>query len=132
MYCLEHHRSMDIAQSTREELLLLSETCGLVDEFLYARLRVAFQLLFSSSKVGAKHPAISEHIILPCLRIISQACTPPKSDGGDKELGLGQPLGSLGRLLSKRRRGDDRGVTPPLPVLRRRLRRPTRTRLSDG
>jgi len=89
MYCLEHHRSMDIAQSTREELLLLSETCGLVDEFWEARLRVAFQLLFSSIKVGAKHPAISEHIILPCLRIISQACTPPKSDGGDKELGLG-------------------------------------------
>ncbi|CAN6173744.1 unnamed protein product [Urochloa humidicola] len=89
MYCLEHHRSMDIAQSTREELLLLSETCALVDEFWEARLRVAFQLLFSSIKVGAKHPAISEHIILPCLRIISQACTPPKSDGGDKESGLG-------------------------------------------
>ncbi|KAK8459521.1 hypothetical protein SEVIR_2G160200v4 [Setaria viridis] len=88
MYCLEHHRSMDIAQSTREELLLLSETCALVDEFWEARLRVAFQLLFSSIKVGAKHPAISEHIILPCLRIISQACTPPKSDG-DKESGLG-------------------------------------------
>ncbi|XP_062193855.1 auxin transport protein BIG-like [Phragmites australis] len=90
MYCLEHHRSMDIAESTREELLLLSETCVLVDEFWEARLRVAFQLLFSSIKVGAKHPAISEHIILPCLRIISQACTPPKSDGGDKEAGLGK------------------------------------------
>ncbi|WVZ63924.1 hypothetical protein U9M48_013516 [Paspalum notatum var. saurae] len=89
MYCLEHHRSMDIAQSTREELLLLSEACAVVDEFWEARLRVAFQLLFSSIKVGAKHPAISEHIILPCLRIISQACTPPKSDGGDKESGLG-------------------------------------------
>ncbi|XP_062198953.1 auxin transport protein BIG-like isoform X2 [Phragmites australis] len=90
MYCLEHHRSMDIAQSTREELLLLSEACALVDEFWEARLRVAFLLLFSSIKVGAKHPAISEHIILPCLRIISQACTPPKSDGGDKEAGLGK------------------------------------------
>ncbi|TVU10927.1 hypothetical protein EJB05_44482, partial [Eragrostis curvula] len=90
MYCLDHHRSMDIAQSTREELLLLSETCALVDEFWEARLRVAFQLLFASIKVGAKHPAISEHIILPCLRIISQACTPPKSDGGDKEAGLGK------------------------------------------
>ncbi|KAL6863816.1 hypothetical protein ACP4OV_016719 [Aristida adscensionis] len=90
MYCLEHHRSMDIAQSTGEELLLLSETCALVDEFWEARLRVAFQLLFSSIKVGAKHPAISEHIILPCLRIISQACTPPKSDGGEKEAGMGK------------------------------------------
>jgi E3 ubiquitin-protein ligase UBR4 len=94
MYCLEHHRSMDIAQSTQEELLLLSETCALVDEFWEARLRVAFQLLFSSIKVGAKHPAISEHIILPCLRIISQACTPPKSDG-DKESGLGMSSLSL-------------------------------------
>ncbi|KAG8056405.1 hypothetical protein GUJ93_ZPchr0002g24937 [Zizania palustris] len=90
MYCLEHHRSMDISQSTREELLLLSETCALVDEFWEARLRVAFQLLFSSIKVGAKHPAISEHIILPCLRIISQACTPPKSDSGDKEPSMGK------------------------------------------
>lgn len=27
MYCLEHHRSMDIALATREELLLLSEAC---------------------------------------------------------------------------------------------------------
>lgn len=90
MYCLEHHRSTDIAQSTREELQLLSETCALVDEFWEARLRVAFQLLFSSIKVGARHPAISEHIILPCLRIISQACTPPKSDAGDKEAGAGK------------------------------------------
>ncbi|XP_015696271.2 auxin transport protein BIG [Oryza brachyantha] len=90
IYCLEHHRSMDISQSTREELLLLSETCALVDEFWEARLRVAFQLLFSSIKVGAKHPAISEHIILPCLRIISQACTPPKSDSGEKEPGVGK------------------------------------------
>ncbi|KAK3129243.1 hypothetical protein QOZ80_6BG0474630 [Eleusine coracana subsp. coracana] len=95
MYCLEHHRSMDIAQSTREELLLLSETCALVDEFWEARLRVAFQLLFTSIKVGAKHPAISEHIILPCLKIISQACTPPKSDGGDREAGLGRSSSML-------------------------------------
>ncbi|KAF8656506.1 hypothetical protein HU200_060675 [Digitaria exilis] len=102
MYCLEHHRSMDIAQSTREELLLLSETCALVDEFWEARLRVAFQLLFSSIKIGAKHPAISEHIILPCLRIISQACTPP----GDKESGLG-----ISSLTLQSRNADTTGNT---------------------
>ncbi|RWW77221.1 hypothetical protein BHE74_00014631 [Ensete ventricosum] len=90
IYCLEHHRSIDVALATREELLLLSETCALVDEFWEARLRVAFQLLFSSIKLGAKHPAISEHIILPCLRIISQACTPPRSDAADKEQGTGK------------------------------------------
>jgi E3 ubiquitin-protein ligase UBR4 len=80
MYCLEHHRSMDVASATHEELLLLSETCAMVDEFWESRLRIAFQILFSSIKVGAKHPAISENIILPCLRIVSQACTPPRSD----------------------------------------------------
>ncbi|KAI3768455.1 hypothetical protein L2E82_19139 [Cichorium intybus] len=86
MYCLEHHRSMDIALATREELLLLSEVCSLADEFWESRLRVVFQLLFSSIKLGAKHPSISEHVILPCLRIISQACTPPKPDSSsDKE-----------------------------------------------
>ncbi|KAJ0099623.1 hypothetical protein Patl1_21605 [Pistacia atlantica] len=85
VYCLEHHRSMDIAVATREELLLLSEVCSLADEFWESRLRVVFQLLFSSIKLGAKHPAISEHIILPCLRIVSQACTPPKPDTADKE-----------------------------------------------
>ncbi|XP_057963954.1 auxin transport protein BIG isoform X2 [Malania oleifera] len=89
-YCLEHHRSMDIALATREELLLLSEVCSLADEFWESRLRVVFQLLFSSIKLGAKHPAISEHVILPCLRIISQACTPPKPDAADKEQGLGK------------------------------------------
>ncbi|XP_078439464.1 auxin transport protein (BIG) [Wolffia australiana] len=98
MYCLEHHRSMDISQATREELLLLSETCSLVDEFWEARLRVAFKLLFSSIKYGAKHPAISEHVILPSLRIVSQACTPPKTDDiPDKQEG--------GRAIVK----DDRG-----------------------
>jgi E3 ubiquitin-protein ligase UBR4 len=86
---------MDIAQATREELLLLSETCALVDEFWEARLRIAFQLLFASIKVGANHPAISEHIILPSLGIISQACTPPKSDGADKEAGLGKSSSML-------------------------------------
>ncbi|KAJ0989688.1 hypothetical protein J5N97_008044 [Dioscorea zingiberensis] len=95
MYCLEHHRSMDIALATREELLLLSETCAVVDEFWEARLRVAFQLLFSSIKLGAKHPAISEHIILPCLRIISQACTPPKSESPEKEQGMGKSTSVL-------------------------------------
>ncbi|KAK8916209.1 Auxin transport protein BIG [Platanthera zijinensis] len=89
-YCLEHHRSIDIALATREELLLLSETCALVDEFWETRLRVTFQLLFSSIKVGAKHPSISEHVILPCLRIISQACTPPKVDNAEKEQGFGK------------------------------------------
>lgn len=91
MYCLEHHRSMDIALATREELLLLSEVCSVADEFWESRLRVVFQLLFSSIKLGAKHPAISEHIILPCLRIISQACTPPKPDTTDKDQGTGKP-----------------------------------------
>ncbi|XP_068642658.1 auxin transport protein BIG [Aristolochia californica] len=90
MYCLEHHRSIDIAVSTCEELLLLSETCSMADEFWEARLRVAFQLLFSSIKLGAKHPAISEHVILPCLRIVSQACTLPKPEAVDKEQGMGK------------------------------------------
>ncbi|MQL86782.1 hypothetical protein Taro_019315, partial [Colocasia esculenta] len=95
MYCLEHHRSMDIAQATREELLLLSETCALVDEFWEARLRVAFKLLFSSIKLGAKHPAISEHVILPCLRIISHACTPPKTDSLEKDQEAGKSTSNL-------------------------------------
>ncbi|XVF71321.1 hypothetical protein PTKIN_Ptkin12aG0027900 [Pterospermum kingtungense] len=90
MYCLEHHRSMDIAVASREELLLLSEVCSLADEFWESRLRVVFHLLFSSIKLGAKHPAISEHIILPCLRIISLACTPPKPDNAEKEQGVGK------------------------------------------
>ncbi|XP_042440937.1 auxin transport protein BIG-like [Zingiber officinale] len=90
IYCLEHHRSVDVSLATREELLLLTETCGLVDEYWEARLRIVFQLLFASIKLGAKHPAISEHIILPCLRIISQACTPPRSDAADKEQGVGK------------------------------------------
>ena len=90
MYCLEHHRSMDIALATREELSLLSEVCSLTDEFWESRLRVVFQLLFSSIKLGAKHPAISEHVILPCLRIISQACTPPKPDAAEKDSSLGK------------------------------------------
>ena len=71
---------MDIALDTREELLLLLEVCSLADELWESRVRVVFQLLFSSIKLGAKHPAIAEHIILPCLRIISQSCTPPKPD----------------------------------------------------
>ncbi|CAA6661511.1 unnamed protein product [Spirodela intermedia] len=97
MYCLEHHRSMDISQATREELFLLSETCSLVDESWEARLRVSFKLLFSSIKFGAKHPAISEHVILPCLRIVSQACTPPKTDKSEKE----EETGKSGSLQSK-------------------------------
>ncbi|KAK6913403.1 LOW QUALITY PROTEIN: E3 ubiquitin ligase UBR4, C-terminal [Dillenia turbinata] len=121
MYCLEHHRSMDIALATREELLLLSEICSLTDEYWESRLRVVFQLLFSSIKLGAKHPAISEHVILPCLRIISQACTPPKPDTAEKDHGLGKPSplsqvkdesnsnpsGSLGSLIGGAKTASD-------------------------
>lgn len=85
VYCLEHHRSIDIALATREELMLLSDVCSLADEFWESRLRIVFQLLFKSIKLGAKHPAISEHVILPCLKIILHACTPPKPDAVDKE-----------------------------------------------
>lgn len=91
VYCLEHHRSMDIALATREELMLLSDVCSLADEFWESRLRIVFQLLFKSIKLGAKHPAISEHVILPCLKIISNACTPPKPDAVDKEPVNGKP-----------------------------------------
>ncbi|OVA16901.1 zinc finger protein [Macleaya cordata] len=108
MYCLEHHRSMDIALATREELLLLSETCSVADELWESRLRVAFQLLFSSIKLGAKHPAISEHVILPCLRIISQACTPPKPDV-DKD----QPMGKAAPTSSLK---DDTNINPSASV----------------
>lgn len=85
-YCLDHHRSMDISSCVRDELQLLSETTSLSDEFWEARLRVVFQILFRSIQVGARHPMIAEHIILPCLRIVVQACTPPKpesSSGND-------------------------------------------------
>ncbi|GER49260.1 E3 ubiquitin-protein ligase UBR4 [Striga asiatica] len=91
VYCLEHHRSMDIALATREELLLLSDVCSLADEFWESRLRIVFHLLFKSIKLGAKHPAISEHVILPCLKIISQACTPPKPDTVEKDPVAGRP-----------------------------------------
>ncbi|XP_010525132.1 PREDICTED: auxin transport protein BIG [Tarenaya hassleriana] len=97
MYCLEHHRSMDIALATREEMSLLSEVCSLPDEFWESRLRLIFQLLFSSIKLGAKHPAISEHIILPCLKIISQACTPPKPDAAEKEQTIGKSTTAQGK-----------------------------------
>ncbi|KAG6408148.1 hypothetical protein SASPL_131151 [Salvia splendens] len=91
VYCLEHHRSIDIALTTREELMLLSDVCFLADEFWESRLRIVFQLLFKAIKLGAKHPAISEHVILPCLKIILHACTPPKPDAVDKEPVSGKP-----------------------------------------
>ncbi|KAL2499836.1 Auxin transport protein BIG [Abeliophyllum distichum] len=91
IYCLQHHRSMDIALAAREELMVLSDVCSLTDEFWESRLRVVFQLLFKSIKLGGKHPAVSEHVILPCLKIISQACTPPKPDTVDKEPVTGKP-----------------------------------------
>ncbi|KAL0332158.1 UNVERIFIED_CONTAM: Auxin transport protein BIG [Sesamum calycinum] len=89
-YCLEHHRSMDIALATREELMLLSDVCSLADEFWESRLRIVFQLLFKSIKLGAKHPAISEHVILPCLKIISCMYS-SQTDAVDKEPAAGKP-----------------------------------------
>uniref|UniRef100_A0A7N1A599 Auxin transport protein BIG n=1 Tax=Kalanchoe fedtschenkoi TaxID=63787 RepID=A0A7N1A599_KALFE len=91
MYCMEHHRSLDISVAIREEMLLLSEVCSLADEFWESRLRLVFQLLFSAIKLGGKHPAITEHVILPCLRIVSAACTPPKPDVHEKEPGSEKP-----------------------------------------
>ncbi|KAK9038974.1 hypothetical protein V6N11_023815 [Hibiscus sabdariffa] len=102
MYCLEHHRSMDIAVASREELSLLSEVCSLADEFWESRLRVVFHLLSSSTKLGAKHPGISDHIILPCLRIISLACscTPVMQQKDENNSTI---FGSHGVILSGRR-----------------------------
>ncbi|KAF2299404.1 hypothetical protein GH714_031845 [Hevea brasiliensis] len=84
---IEHHRFMDIALATREGLFLLSEVCSLADEFWESN-----YVLFSScySRPLNWVPGIAEHIIVPCLRIISQACTPPKPDAVDRELGIGK------------------------------------------
>ncbi|KAL8161170.1 hypothetical protein V2J09_012659 [Rumex salicifolius] len=105
MYCLEHHRSIDISVATREEMLLLSEVCSLTDEFWESRLRVVFQLLFTSIKLGTSHPAISENVILPCLRIVSQACTPPKPDTADKE--------AVGKSTTVQSLSDEIGAVTP-------------------
>jgi E3 ubiquitin-protein ligase UBR4 len=51
MYCLDHHRSMDIAACVRDELQLLSETCSLTDDFWEPRLRIVFQILFRAIQV---------------------------------------------------------------------------------
>eukprot|EP00850_Spirogloea_muscicola_P019673 SM000196S05365 [mRNA] locus=s196:186709:205871:+ [translate_table: standard] len=77
LHCMEHHRSLDVAACIKEDLILLAEACSLVDNCWDLRLKEAFALLLKSIEVGAQHPVISEHIILPCLRIIVQACTLP-------------------------------------------------------
>ncbi|XP_047958465.1 LOW QUALITY PROTEIN: auxin transport protein BIG [Salvia hispanica] len=118
VYCLEHHRSIDIALTTREELMLLSDVCFLADEFWESRLRIVFQLLFKAIKVGAKHPAISEHVILPCLKIILHACTPPKPDAVDKEPVSGKPasLSHVKNESSLYESGSSGGVSVNRPV----------------
>ncbi|KAL3677862.1 hypothetical protein R1sor_020818 [Riccia sorocarpa] len=103
LYCLEHHRSMDVAACVRDELQLLSETCSLADEFWESRLRLVFQLLFRAIQAGARHPVIAEHIILPCLRIVSQACTPPRA-----EASRGEPL-PVQRRSDAQKRADLQG-----------------------
>ncbi|KAL2641590.1 hypothetical protein R1flu_009177 [Riccia fluitans] len=111
LYCLEHHRSMDVAACIRDELQLLSETCSLTDEFWESRLRLVFQLLFRAIQAGARHPVIAEHIILPCLRIVSHACTPPRSETSRAEPTASPPVQ---RRSDSQKRVDPQG-SPDVP-----------------
>ncbi|EFJ36504.1 hypothetical protein SELMODRAFT_404572 [Selaginella moellendorffii] len=72
--CLKPYSITDIESSKR---LSLETALELKDPHRPAPMHIKQSQM---ENVGARHPVIAEHIILPALRIISQACTPPKTD----------------------------------------------------
>ncbi|KAK3280427.1 hypothetical protein CYMTET_11725 [Cymbomonas tetramitiformis] len=103
-YCLENHRSINVAACVHEELQLLAEVAAETPsgpdaiEVWQARLRVVFDILFRAVRAeGAASPAVCEHVLLPCLTIILQTASPAPQRGAgaparEPHLPAGQPL----------------------------------------
>lgn len=108
-YCLDHPRTTELAVQAKNDCQLLREACSLNDSCWEPRLKLAFEVLFRGVEVGTDSPPIAENVILPCLRIVAQACTVPAvgsqkapgaegapKPGGSVVGGLSQAFSSLG------------------------------------
>eukprot|EP01105_Mastigella_eilhardi_P022928 TRINITY_DN571_c1_g1_i2.p1 TRINITY_DN571_c1_g1~~TRINITY_DN571_c1_g1_i2.p1 ORF type:complete len:1478 (-),score=440.54 TRINITY_DN571_c1_g1_i2:1064-5116(-) len=105
-FAIDNYQTADVASLVRNEMELLEEACcggapgeaapseidksGAVqvqqsdDVCWEKRLRLVMQLLLQSTKASAESPLVSEHITLPCLRILV-AILVPKSDEQQKK-----------------------------------------------
>jgi hypothetical protein len=67
----------ELALEAKNDCQLLRDACALHDSCWEPRLKLAFEILFRGVEVGTDSPPIAENVILPCLRIVAQACQAP-------------------------------------------------------
>ncbi|KAK9863771.1 hypothetical protein WJX84_004776 [Apatococcus fuscideae] len=76
MYALKQHRALDVAAATQDEISLLSKLMvpkgrHQIDQQAWeAQLQLVLHLLAQAIDVASKHPATTQHVIMPCLRIL--------------------------------------------------------------
>eukprot|EP00741_Cyanophora_paradoxa_P010481 tig00000158_g10134.t1 len=78
-FCIGHYRTLDLGTSVHAEMQLLAEMCVLDDSpaLWEERLRLLLHLFFRASRSASASPVISDHVVLPCLRVIVHICRPP-------------------------------------------------------
>eukprot|EP01133_Synstelium_polycarpum_P011499 gene11499-13413_t len=82
-YVIENHSSVDLPTMISSEMSLLRECSTLSDSIWQARLRFVMTIFFRAIESGSNSPVISEHIILPCLKIVLSLCSVDRVQGAE-------------------------------------------------
>lgn len=83
-FCLQNHRSLDLASSVRNEIQLIIDLAAIEDDCWEHRFKLVVDLFFYALELGGSNPVMSEQVILPCLQYLSSVISPPVEQSGAK------------------------------------------------
>jgi E3 ubiquitin-protein ligase UBR4 len=81
-FCIESYHSMDARSAANMELAVLCDVAKIEDSCWEERLLLVFRLLLRAADVALESSAVSEFVVLPCLRAASDLVQEPV-DGDD-------------------------------------------------
>lgn len=79
-FCLQNHRSLDLASSVRNEIQLIIDLAAIEDDCWEHRFKLVVDLFFYALELGGSNPVMSEQVILPCLKYLSSVISPMDED----------------------------------------------------
>jgi len=89
---LNNFSSIDLGSCIQEEIKLLVETSLLLDDgWEEPRFRLLVEIFFYAVKI-AKNPAVTEHVLVPCLNAILKITSNPPSNTHPTGTGVAQNL----------------------------------------
>lgn len=107
-FCVASYHSIDLRSAAQMELVVLEEFAEIEDSCWEGRLELIFRLLFLATDVAQESSAVSEYVILPCLRAACGLVQVPP--GGNSMTTDIKPAGSRSDQVGNRSNNCDESV----------------------